>query len=320
MTKRNGTGFVGRTDNDEMVRALGWFSVGIGLIELLTPRKVSSTIDIGDHPAILRLLGLRELASGLGILTQRNPSAWMKGRFAGDLIDIALLGASVASGQARATRAAAAAVAIAKVACMDYRCSRELSAKPETNISAVHVTRAVTIDRPAEELFWFWRNFENLPRFMSHLHSVRVEDDKQSEWTAKGPAGAGIRWRAEIVNEHPNELIAWRSLEGTPVRHAGSVRFSPAPGNRGTVVRVEMKFEPVAGVLGVTLARLFGKSPERTVAVDLMQFKQLMETGEIARTQGQPAGRKKSISRKYDEPVKSPEVASAVMPNQAPAL
>jgi uncharacterized membrane protein len=107
------------------------------------------------------------------------------------------------------------------------------------------------------------------------------------------------------VNEHPNELIAWQSCAGADVQNAGSVRFYPATGGRGTVVKVEIKYEMPAGVLGVTFARLFGQFPEKHIAVELGRFKQLMETGEIARTEGQPAGRKRSTSRKYDDLVRA---------------
>ena len=145
----------------------------------------------------------------------------------------------------------------------------------------VRVEKSVTVNRSPEELYNFWRNFENLPRFMSHLESVNVIDDKKSHWVAKGPAGSSVEWDAEIINEIPNELIGWRSVDGSEVRNAGSVHFTR--GTRGTEVKVVLRYDPPAGLLGAAIAKLFGKDPAHEVQEDLRQFKQLMETGEIAR-------------------------------------
>jgi uncharacterized membrane protein len=147
---------------------------------------------------------------------------------------------------------------------------------------AVKVERSVTIARPRAELYAFWRNFENLPRFMEHLVSVRMLSSDRSHWAAKGPAGSTVEWDAELVNDLPDTLIAWKSVAGSELPNAGSVHFADAPGGRGTVVRVVIDVEPPAGKLGVMLAKLFGEDPEREVREDLRKFKQLMETGEIA--------------------------------------
>jgi uncharacterized membrane protein len=146
---------------------------------------------------------------------------------------------------------------------------------------SVKVERAVTIEADRQALYDFWRNFENLPRFMEHLESVRVQTPTRSHWTAKAPAGKSVEWDAEIINEIPGSLIAWKSLPGTGVPNAGSVHFTDAPGGRGTIVKVVMDVEPPAGKLGVIVARLFGEDPDREVREDLRKFKQLMETGEI---------------------------------------
>ena len=143
------------------------------------------------------------------------------------------------------------------------------------------VERNVTIQRPRAELYAFWRNFENLPRFMEHLVSVEVLSDKRSRWTAKAPAGMVVEWDAELVNDIPDTLIAWKSVGIADVPNAGSVHFADAPGGRGTVVRVEMDVEMPAGKLGTVVAKLFGEDPDREVREDLRKFKQLMETGEV---------------------------------------
>jgi uncharacterized membrane protein len=156
----------------------------------------------------------------------------------------------------------------------------------------VLVEKSVTIyNRSAEELYRYWRDLENLPRIMSHLDSVTVNGDRVSHWVAKAPAGMTVEWDAEIINDVENELIAWKSLEGTQINHAGSVRFSPAPGDRGTEVKVALNYAPPAGALGVALARLFMEEPTIQVEQDLLNFKRWMETGEIPTTEGQPRGK-----------------------------
>jgi uncharacterized membrane protein len=154
-------------------------------------------------------------------------------------------------------------------------------------------------------LYNFWRNFEALPRFMSHLESVKVTDPTHSHWVAKGPAGTRLEWDAEITGDIPNKMISWRSLPPADVDHSGSVTFEPARGNRGTVLRVEMIYRPMAGAMGARVARLFGQSPEKQVQIDLLHLKQLLETGEVATTEGQPAGRSRSTSLKFDEPTRA---------------
>lgn len=153
----------------------------------------------------------------------------------------------------------------------------------------VKVFRSVTIDRPAHELYAEWRRFEHLPRFMKHLVSVK-EDGPRSHWVARGPAGTTVEWDAEIINEDRDRLIAWRSLPGSQVDTAGSVHFNPATGGRGTVVEVELKYDPPGGKIGAGIAWLFGEEASTQVAEDLQCFKQLMESGEVATTAGQSRG------------------------------
>jgi len=167
------------------------------------------------------------------------------------------------------------------------------SRNPAAAVSAargVKVVQAVTISKPADELFHFWHNFENLPHFMHHLESVTCAGNR-SHWVAKGPAGMHVSWDAEIINEEPNRLIAWRSLEGSQVSTAGSVHFTPAPGGRGTEVRVVLKYDPPGGKLGSWFTWLFGADPQCEIAEDLRRFKQLTEAGEIPTTWGQTSCR-----------------------------
>ena len=146
---------------------------------------------------------------------------------------------------------------------------------------AIKVERAVTINMPAGELYRFWRNFENLPRIMAHLESVTVLDDRRSHWKAKAPAGQSVEWNAEIIREEPDRLISWRSVDEATVPNAGSVHFTDAGDDRGTVVRVVLEYQPPAGRIGRFVAKLFGEEPDVQVREDLRRFKSMMEAGEI---------------------------------------
>ena len=155
-------------------------------------------------------------------------------------------------------------------------------AEPEKYFNhGVHVDVAITIDATPEALYTFWRKFDNLPKFMSHLQSVEVVDDKHSKWVAKGPAGSSVRWEAEVINDEPNHLIAWRSLAGAQVDNAGSVRFVEAPGGRGTEVRVVLDYIPPGRAFGAWVAKLMGEEPKHQIETDLRRLKQLIETGEV---------------------------------------
>lgn len=151
----------------------------------------------------------------------------------------------------------------------------------------VRVEKSVTVNASPEELYRFWRNFENLPRFMHNLEKVEVRDDKRSHWWTKGPAGSTMDWEAEIINEIPNELIGWRSVDSNKVDNAGSVHFTPSTGGRGTEVKVVLRYDPPAGVLGAAVSKILGEDPAMNVQEDLRRLKMLVETGEIA-----TAGRK----------------------------
>lgn len=149
----------------------------------------------------------------------------------------------------------------------------------------IRVDESVTVNATPEELYALWRKFENLPRFMSHLESVEVHDARHSRWCVKGPLGVDGQWEAAIINEIPNALIGWRSVDSSRVRNAGSVHFKPAFGGRSTEMKVELLYDPPAGQLGAWVARVFGEDPARQVREDLRAFKQRMETGEIARAE-----------------------------------
>lgn len=156
----------------------------------------------------------------------------------------------------------------------------------------VHISQSMLIDRSPEELYGYWRNFENLPRIMTHLESVQVLDERRSHWVAKAPSivGGKVEWDAEILIDEPNRRIEWASLPGADVTNRGSVQFVRALGDRGTAVRVTVDYHPPAGRLGKWVAKLFGEEPEQQIWSDLRNFKRMMEVGEIPTVEGQTRG------------------------------
>jgi uncharacterized membrane protein len=278
-----------RINAEKLARGLGWFSIGLGLAEVLAPRGVARIAGVrGNHTSLIRLFGLREIASGIGIFMQgRRPAEAVWSRVAGDALDLAALAAAFASPDARKGRVAFATANVLTVTALDVLCAQQLSASNGTTQGGpAQVKKSITINRSPEELYQFWRNFENLPRFMNHLESVRTTAGNRSHWVAKAPAGTSVEWDAEITEDRPNELIAWRSLEGADVDNSGSVTFERAPGGRGTIVRVEINYNPPGGVFGAALAKLFGEEPGQQTQEALRCFKQVMETGEVVVSEG----------------------------------
>lgn len=279
---------------------LGWFSVGLGLAELTAPRSVARLIGVPENDrttATLQACGAREIANGLAILAQPDRPTWLWTRVGGDAVDVSSLAAELNANTSDRGRVTAALTTLLGVTALDVICARWLdefngrssrrSAELATALrGGVRVERVTTINRPLEEVYAFWRNFENFPRFMRHLESVRVTGDGRSHWRAKGPAGMTVEWDAEIIEERENERISWKSLEGAEVENSGTVRFQHAPGARGTEVRVQLQYRPPAGRLGRIVASLFGEEPGQQIHEDLRRFKQLMETGEIPLSDG----------------------------------
>ncbi len=296
-------------DPRALARGLGWTSIALGVMGTLAPRQTARMIGVRDRGmavTALRLVGLRELASGFGILTHTRPAGWVWSRVAGDAVDLALLGVAFLSPRTDKSRLMAATTAVAGVTALDVMGAAELSRGLGTTMQprhhAVALRAVVTVGKPAEELYRFWRDFGNMPKFMRHVESVEVRDDRRSHWRARGPGDALVEWDSEVIAEQPNELIAWRSLPGAPMEHEGTVRFQKAPRDRGTEVTVEMEYTPPGGVLGAVAAKLIGRAPDQELSQDLRRFKALMETGEIPVSEGvlrgaaQPPGSAPSIA------------------------
>lgn len=280
-------------------QALGWFSIGLGVVELLQPRALNRAIGTGQHPGLTRFCGLREIISGVGMLSGRAPAAWAWSRVAGDVMDLALLASAASSRRADKAKIAIATTSVLGVAALDIQAVRMARAAPSVGADSesVQSRASVIIKSSPEELYGFWRNPGNLPRFMRHLHSVQSTGERTSKWTAKGPAGREVSWNSEITTDIENRQISWRTLPDSEVTHTGTVTFEPATNGTGTVVRVEMKYQPPAGAVGDALAKLLGFDPQHQIRDDLRRLKQLQETGEVATVQGQPAGKRSLLGR-----------------------
>lgn len=289
-------------DAVRLARALGWFSVGLGVAELAVPRALGTLIGI-QRPWTMRALGLREIAAGAAILRRPREPAFLWSRVAGDAMDLALLGAAFGARDAGRLRLTAALGTVGAVTAVDVVASRRLSAAVVGQPAApVEVSLSVAVDRPAEELYRFWRDLTNLPRFMSLVREVRPVDGlppdqaRRWHWVAAAPVGS-LQWESEITEERPGVLIAWRSRAGTPLATEGTVHFAAAPNGEGTLVRLRLRYAGAAGAATAAVARLLRQLPRQQLKAELRRFKQLIETGEIATIDGQPSGPRSPMVR-----------------------
>jgi uncharacterized membrane protein len=263
---------------------LGWFSVGLGLGALVAPRALARAIGVRPRAracSLLRAVGAREVAAGVGLLGARRRSApWLWARVAGDVIDLALLGAALRSARAKSGRVLGAMGAVAGVAACDVLAALGASHR-ESGHALEPVRRSVTIARTPSQVYRFWRDLQNLPAFMLGLESVEVLDAHRSRWRARGPVGPVVEWEVILIDDVEDQLIRWSSTEGSPVRTDGVVTFRPAPGRRGTEVHLEVAFAPGHGAVGRAVAALSGGVIGTKLEADLGRCKQLLETGHI---------------------------------------
>lgn len=174
---------------------------------------------------------------------------------------------------------------------------RNTTDSTDTTKALIEITKSLTVNKPREEVYAYWRQLENLPRFMYHLKEVRQLDDKRSHWVAQladnklASALGTVEWEAQIITEVENEQLVWKSVDDAKIDNAGEVRFLDAPNGQGTEVHAVIQYRPPAGQLGGAIMKLFNPAFEQMIKQDLRRFKQLMETGEIATIEGQPSGR-----------------------------
>lgn len=272
-------------------KGLGWLSIALGLPQIIAPRGVMALIgasrDRGMHATAL-LVGIRELAVGIGLLARPRSSGLLWARVAGDVMDLALLGRSLQARRREEGRLMKSLATVAAVLVVDGLAALQMGRATRgtarrTMREGIHVVKAITVNRTPEEVYAFWRDFQNLPRFMAHLESVKVTNGR-SHWRAKAPAGFTVEWDAEITTDRPSELLAWRSVEGSTVSHSGTVRFAAAPGGRGTEIHVDLRYRAPGGRIGAAIAKLFGEEPSQQIEGDLRRFKQVIETGDVVRS------------------------------------
>jgi len=291
---------------------MGWFSLGLGTLQLLGPDAINRLCGLpvgGVRRTTQRTIGVRELLAAGGLLTQSNRSAWMKARVAGDIADIALLTKSLRSSTHR-TRTGLGIAALVGVTAVDVIGARRRDIPNErTNMQT---RAAITINKSREEVYSLWRDFTNLPRFMQHLESVEAPDDRHSHLKAMGPANSTFEWDAVVTEDVPARKIAWKSEGKTPVPNSGTVEFTEAPAAQGTVVTVTLEVEMPAGSAGKAAAKLFGEDPSQQVRDDLRHFKQILETGEIVYSEANPAGSqyKRFVKQRAAQPLTDRELAT----------
>lgn len=279
---------------ERLAKALGVASIALGAPLVAAPGRVARFVGLDDTAttrAVARGVGGRELAAAAAILTRSRPLPGVWSRVAGDGLDLALLVTALRSAAANRRRLAITTGAVAGIAALDVVGALRLSGRRHPSAVAEdgspRVSAGVTVSRSPDEAYALWRDFARLPAFMTHLESVT---DEGKHWVAKRPGGGTVEWDAEITEDVPGERLSWRSLPGADVDNAGTVRFGPAPGDRGTEVRVELSYDPPAGKLGNAVARLLGEAPRQQVTDDLRRFKQIIETGEVVRSPASPEG------------------------------
>jgi uncharacterized membrane protein len=281
----------------------GWFSIGLGLAEIVAPGPLARLIGVPNRSAtrwILRALGVREFGAGLGLFSQPQKAGWRWARVAGDVVDLSLLGAALLSPRPNRLRTSAAFTAVLGVTALDAWAAQKASKRDDEPIQ-----RSVTIQKPVSEVYAYWRELTNLPKFMGQVEAVEVVDARRSRWRAHVAAGASVSWDAELVEERPGELIRWRTSEDELLRHEGQVSFIPAPDGKSTEVHVCINYTHGQGV-GAAFKSMLAPAADLVLGeqleADLGRLKQLLQLGYVMRSDasihrgmhpGRPAGHDK---------------------------
>jgi uncharacterized membrane protein len=278
---------------DKLAKGLGWFSIGLGVAQIVAPKGMSRLIGVKDadgNKTLMRACGVREIAAGIGLLADQKPTGFAVARVAGDLMDLAMLANVLTTPENDRGRAVFATAAVVGVGLLDVLASEELAittpkvSHPTKESRGLTIKRSITVNRPIEEVYAFWRNFENLPQFMKHVSSVQNTGEGQSRWSAGTGDGETLTWDVQVVEERENQLLSWRTMGVSDLTGHGRVEFRTAPGGRGTEVRANIVFQPPAGAIGAKVARFFRDIPGVTIENQLNVFKQIMETGEEVRS------------------------------------
>ncbi|MFG1658259.1 SRPBCC family protein [Micromonospora chersina] len=306
-------------------RGLGWMSLGLGVAQLAAPDTVRRISGVDDSPtsrAVVPLVGARELVHAAGLLTSRRKSAWTWTRVVGDAMDLTSLGMAIAHrGGRRRRRLLGVTGAVLGITVLDVLTAvqatraKEIGAAPAVRGARrggpMELTATTTVRKPPSEVYAFWRDLGNLPTFMAHLQEVRATDGRTSHWSASAPFGTNVEWDAEIIDEATGEKIAWRSTGNADVPNAGTVRFVPAPDGVSTEVQVLLTYDIPGGAVGKAVARYFGEEPHQQLDDDLRRLKQVLETGEVVRSDGAPWGKRarKEFPQRPAQPLSDSELA-----------
>jgi len=261
---------VGDRPGVKLGKGLGWFSIGLGLTELIAPRGLARFIGIEDDgkvPTVMRLFGLREIAAGAMLLARPTDPKGGINRVVGDLIDLATMGIAMSRGSTSRGRNLFALGNVLAVTAVDVM----HSVREQRRKLGAPVRRAVTIARSPSEVYSMWKNYRRFPEFMKWVESIEDRGNGISHWTVRTPVGGTIEYDARITEDIANRRISWESLPGTIVPNKGCIEFLDAPGGRGTEVHLEMQ---VAAPLGKTIAG-------EEAAGDLRRLKQVLEVGEV---------------------------------------
>jgi uncharacterized membrane protein len=272
-----------KRDGTALATGLGWFSIGLGAAELLAPGMLAKLIGTSDSSRArktLRIFGAREILAGAMILAgpRRSLPLWM--RVAGDGIDLAALLFAMRSQDANRTRLLASAASVAGVTALDV-VTGVLNARKQSSAREA-VIETITVYRPPADVYAAWRDFEQFPRFMNWLESVRDLGNGLTEWTAKLPVGGTTTWTAVTTEDRPGQRISWRTIENAKVPSHGTVLFKPTLDGMATEIEVEMQYDvPGSRALGALFAKL---ATREQVNGDLKRFKQVLETGEVVQS------------------------------------
>ncbi|MBV8902463.1 MAG: SRPBCC family protein [Acidobacteriia bacterium] len=294
--------------------ALGYLSIGLGVAEIAAPRLLSGVIGAPpSRPWLLRGMGIREVANGLGILAQPRQAEWMWARVVGDAVDLGLLGLAFTSHRANGLRLIAATAAVAGVTALDVFRSMRLCGKRYRHVSprmlsngrGARIQRSIAINCTPDRVYDVCRNFSNLPRSIPYLQSVQEMGNKTLRWVARTPAGKAMESTVALIEDRPHQLISWRSLNDDPNENSGSLRISEAPTRRGTILTLELHYKPAADGTGF-LDMMLGARADFHAQEALRRLKGLVETGEIPTTKGQTSGRppgSTSVDQEVGEPL-----------------
>lgn len=305
-------------------RRLGWLSLGLGVAQLAAPDAVRRISGVDDSPtsrAVVPLVGARELVHAAGLLTSRRKNVWAWTRVLGDAMDLTSLGIAMAHRGGRRRRLVGVTGVLVGLTVVDLLIAvqaarvRQVGPGPAVRGTrrggSMELTATTTVRKPGPEVYAFWRDLENLPTFMAHLEEVRATGDRTSHWVASAPFGKNVAWDAEIIDEAPGEKIAWKSTGNADVPNSGTVRFVPAPDGMSTEIHVVLVYDIPGGSVGKAVARYFGEEPHQQLDDDLRRLKQVLETGEVVRSDGAPWGKRarKEFPQRPARPLSDSELA-----------